>query len=149
VESDDVSAQAIAGWAAVLVPAARGEREQCARLQGVLAAVPAVFEVHVAERNIGLALLAASEGDHAEVLRVLEPLKQLEPREAIDAPGHYPWTHLYAEALVRLRDPRARAFVDQHGDAGLLAIVRGELESLEEDYPAAIAAYERAAELLH
>jgi DNA-binding CsgD family transcriptional regulator len=126
LESDDVSAQAVAGWAETLVPAARGDRETCDRLRRELEALPVVFEAHVAERNLGLAVLAAARGDYEEVLRVL-------PLDA--PPRHYPWVELHAEALVRLGRP-----VVLDG----LPRLRGEYELLRDDHEAAIAAFESA-----
>ncbi|WP_028064181.1 ATP-binding protein [Solirubrobacter soli] len=149
LESDDVSAQAIAGAAAALVPAARGDHETCERLRLELEALPAVFEAHVAERDVGLATLAAARGDHAAVLRILAPLA------ALDAPFHYPWAHLYGEALVRLGRPEADEFLDDQQARGRddatrarLARVRGELELLRDDHDAALTAFARAGDLV-
>ena len=158
LESDDVAAEALAGWAAVLVPAARGDRAECDRLQLMLERLPVVFAGHIAERNLGLALLAAARADHAGVLEVLAPLATLEPREAIDAPGHYPWAHLYGAALVALERPDADAFLHaQHtladargarSQCARLALVRGEMELMRDDPPAAFAALERAEDMV-
>lgn len=154
-ESDDVAAEAIAGWAAALVPAARGEMRECERVRSTLEALPVVFEAHIAERNLGLAVLAAAGGRYEEVLRVLAPLAAFEAREAIDASGHFPWAHLFADALVRLGRPDARAFLERHEtlahdntSRARLAYVRGELKLQGEDLAAAIDAFALAGQLL-
>ena len=107
-ESDDVSALALALWAAVLVPSARGE--DCASLIQALETVPAVFPAHVAEARIGLATVLA---EPEAVLLALAPLTGF--AEGVMHPGHVPWASLYADALVGAgRLDEADAFLSKH-----------------------------------
>ncbi len=156
-EAADVAAQAPAGWAAALVPAARGDAADCAALAGELAALPAVFENHVAEVALGRAELAAAQGRPDEVVRLLGPLAQLGHRDAVDHPGHWPWAAPYADALValgRLAEADAvagahEAIAARHGLGSAIARiarVRGRLEAARGDAPAADAAHRRALE---
>jgi DNA-binding CsgD family transcriptional regulator len=46
------------------------------------------------------ARLANARGDARGVLSALEPVLQLQTRDAVDEPGFWPWQDLYAEALV-------------------------------------------------
>ena len=68
-ESGDHAAESLAAWAAVLVPAARGEPLE--REIGALDAISAVFEAHVAPVRLGLAEAAAAQGRHRAVLDAL------------------------------------------------------------------------------
>ena len=43
---------------------------------------------------------AEVETDYAAVIRALEPLTRLEPREGVDEPGFWQWPDVYANALV-------------------------------------------------
>ncbi|MFC9355273.1 AAA family ATPase [Rhodococcus sp. NPDC057014] len=43
---------------------------------------------------------AEVEADYAAVIRALEPLTRLEPREGVDEPGFWQWPDVYANALV-------------------------------------------------
>ena len=44
--------------------------------------------------------LAWARGDPGAVLRALEPVLDIQPRQGIDEPGFWPWPHLYADALI-------------------------------------------------
>jgi DNA-binding CsgD family transcriptional regulator len=87
-------------------------------------------------------------------------VRRIEPRDGVDDPGHWPWAHLYAEALVdseRLEE--AGAFLSEHeaiataygrrSAQARLARVRGRLQALTgEPAEAAFAAsVEQLAEL--
>ena len=91
-ESAEAAALVAAYWAAATVAAARGDAPP--------EPPEAVFEEHVAEVAIGQAEVAAAQGRPDEVLRLLEPLRRL----GADDPGHWPWPHLYAEALEDATD---------------------------------------------
>ncbi len=158
-EADEVAAQAVAGWASVLVPAARGDFAACERVLGNLAGLDASFEAHVAAIRLAHAVVAGARRDPAGVIEALAPLLALEQRDAIDDPGHWPWPHLYAGALVELgRLGEAEAFLDRYeqiaADRGArlmrarLARVRAALALARDEHAEAEAAFEAAAEAL-
>ncbi len=153
-EAGDVAALAPAAWAAALVPAARGDVAECTVLAAELAALPVVFENHVAEVALGRAELAGALGRPGDVVAALAPLAG---SEAIDHPGHWPWAAPYADALIGLgRLDEAEAIVSVHeavardhriGSAiARIARVRGNLAAARDDGDAADTAYRRARE---
>ena len=76
----------------------------------------APYELMTVTDGMAKAQLAAAQGDYDAVLRVLEPVLGLMPREAIEEPGFWQWQDLYADALVsagRLDD--ADAFLRAEG----------------------------------
>jgi DNA-binding CsgD family transcriptional regulator len=103
--------------------------------------------------------VAAARGDNAGVLRTLEPLTAIQPREAIDEPGFWPWRDLYGDALVSaglvdeadaLLGP-GEALADQRGrrvEIARLARVRGRLEAARGDAGHAEAAFQHGLERL-
>jgi DNA-binding CsgD family transcriptional regulator len=140
VESDNPWVRPLLRWAAVAVPAARGDWT-VAEEQAVLATVPAGdSEQNLAAAGLARAQLAAARGDHHGVLHALGPLLAITPREGIDEPGFWPWQDLYADALVSLgRIEEADAFLSPHETLAAergrrsmlarLARVRGRLEA--------------------
>lgn len=50
--------------------------------------------------SLARAQCAEVEADYAAVIRALEPLTRLEPREGVDEPGFWQWPDVYANALV-------------------------------------------------
>jgi len=112
IESDDAAALVYTRWAASLVPLARGARAEADAHARALAQVGARFPDHVAAARIAAAEHAAAAGDADRVRETLEPLATLQPRDGIDDAGHWPWQHLYAEALLDLGQAEdARAFL--------------------------------------
>jgi DNA-binding CsgD family transcriptional regulator len=86
--------------------------------------------------------LAAARTDHDGVIRALEPVLLITPRDGVDEPGFWPWQGLYADALVNsgrlteaddfLRPHEDRAAARQRGSAvARLARVRGRLEAAQ------------------
>jgi hypothetical protein len=143
----------------VLVPAARGDFAACERVLGALAALDASFEAHVAAIRLAHAVVAGARPDPAGVIEALTPLVALEQRDAVEDPGHWPWPHLYAGALVDLgRLGEAEAFLDRYeriaADRGArlmrarLARVRASLTLARDDHAAAEAAFQAAAAAL-
>jgi DNA-binding CsgD family transcriptional regulator len=102
---------------------------------------------------------AAARGDHAAVLRALEPVLAPDPRDGLDEPGFWPWPAMYADALVSAgRLAQADAFLRRHEELALargrgssiamLARVRGRLEAAAGHPDAAEAAFRQALEHL-
>jgi DNA-binding CsgD family transcriptional regulator len=130
----------LARWAAVGVPAARGEwvaAEEHARLAS---SQGGDYELMVVAAGMARAQVDAARGDHEGVLRALEPVLEIQPREGVDEPGFWPWQGLYGDALVSAgRLEEAEAFLGPHEElaalrgrrlsVAMLARVRGRLES--------------------
>ena len=90
----------LARCAAVLVPAARGEWTTAEEHARAAAARPGDYELMVVAAALAQAHLAAARGDHGAVIRALEPVLLINPRDGVDEPGFWPWQSLYADALV-------------------------------------------------
>jgi len=145
----------LARWAAGAVPAARGEwgaAEEHARLG---AAHPGDYELMIVAAALARAQVAAAQQDSEAVLRALQPVVAIEPREGIDEPGFWPWQDLYADALVSTGQlTEAAAFLEPHEElaaarglrsaAAMLARVRGRLEAAAGRPEAAEVAFQRA-----
>jgi DNA-binding NarL/FixJ family response regulator len=102
------------------------------------------------------AQVADARGDHESVLRALEPVLGLLPREAIEEPGFWPWHHLYADALINTgRLEEAESFLRVREDLAArrhhrstiarLSRSRGRLEAAAGRTPAALAAFQLGA----
>jgi DNA-binding CsgD family transcriptional regulator len=100
VESEDRWVVALAHWSASHVPSARGDWPVAEAHVRAIQEQSATFERHVAAEAIATAGLAAAQDRPIEVLRALEPLDHIEPREGVDDPAFLPWQHLRAHALV-------------------------------------------------
>jgi DNA-binding CsgD family transcriptional regulator len=131
----------LAYWIAVAVPAARGDWDTATAYAEAASVGSNAYELMTLTGGMAQAQLATAQGDHETVLRALEPVLGIVPREAVEEPGFWPWQDLYADALVsagRLNDadaflrPReelaaARA---HRSSIGRLARVRGRLEAV-------------------
>jgi DNA-binding CsgD family transcriptional regulator len=147
----------LARWVAGAVPAARGEwaaAEEHARLG---AAQAGDYELMIVAGSLGRAQLAAAQGDPEAVLRALEPVMAIGPRDGLDEPGFWPWQDLYADALVSTgRLEEAAEFLTPHEELAsargrrssiaMLARVRGRLEAAAGRPEAAEAAFQLALE---
>ena len=157
-EQDTPSIRAMALWAAIQVPAARGNcgsRPEPARLLIAFSGYrrgPCFAAV-----ALGLAAIARARRRPDDVLRALEPIKRMELREGIDEPGFWPWEDLYADALVDLgRLDEAAALLAHHEALALhrrhaasiarLRRVRGRLEAARSAPDRAEAAFRSALE---
>jgi DNA-binding CsgD family transcriptional regulator len=91
------------------------------------------------------------------VLRALEPVMAIGPRDGLDEPGFWPWQDLYADALVSTgRLEEAAKFLMPHEELAaargrrssiaMLARVRGRLEAAAGRPEAAETAFQRALE---
>jgi DNA-binding CsgD family transcriptional regulator len=140
-------------WAATVVPAARGDWRSAEEQVRLAVAQTGDYELMVVGAALARAHLAVARGDNDAVLRTLEPLTTIEPREAIDEPGFWPWRDLYGDALVNaglldeadallapwemLAERRGRRM-----EIARLARVRGRLESARGNAGAAEAAFQ-------
>ena len=136
---EDVSARMWAWWAALLVPAARGDDAAVADYARRAAAEPTDAPDRLVAVGIAQAVAAAARADAPAMLTALAPITAI-TSAAVDEPGFWPWQHLYAEALVATdRLDEAEAFLpaherlaEQRGHAtatARLAAVRGRLEA--------------------
>jgi DNA-binding CsgD family transcriptional regulator len=146
-------------WAAAVVPAARGDWPSAEEHVRLGVAQTGDYELMIVGAALARAHLAAARGDSDGVLRTLEPLTAIQPREAIDEPGFWPWRDLYGDALVStgLLDeadaflrPREALADDRRrlGEIARLARVRGHLESARGNAKGAEEAFQHALERL-
>ena len=144
-------------WAAIAVPAARGDWAAADTYARMAAAEP----IEATDRTVPLgmtrALVATARGDAEAVLAALEPVAALSPNPGIDEPGFWPWHDLYGDALVALgRAAEADAFLRAARSArrrarpavviARLARVRGRVEATLGRREQATAAFKRALE---
>lgn len=151
----------------LIEPLLRWTSAELHELQGFPAAADA--DLRAAERYAGgyqlaqvanrlaRAALAESRNDFPGVLRALEPLTDPAADSNLDAPGFWPWQHLFAHALV-LTGAHAQAaeFLDRHeklaGDhvstGARLGWVRGRLLAATGDLDAAQARFTASIEAL-
>jgi DNA-binding CsgD family transcriptional regulator len=146
-------------WAAAVVPAARGDWRSAEEHVRLAVAQTGDYELMMTGAALARAHLAAARGDNDGVLRTLEPLTAIQPREAIDEPGFWPWRDLYGDALVSaglvdeadaLLGP-GEALADQRGrrvEIARLARVRGRLEAARGNAGHAEAAFQHGLERL-
>jgi ATP/maltotriose-dependent transcriptional regulator MalT len=157
-EFEYISVRAVARWAAVLVPAARGEWETADALAAAAAAVPQSPQEAHTIGGLTIAIVAAARQQHDEVLRALGPVACARPRNGIDEPAMWPWPELYAEALVGTGQlDAAAAFLPAHEALAVergvrtaqlrLARVRGRLEAAQGNAEPAETAFRAALEL--
>jgi DNA-binding CsgD family transcriptional regulator len=100
VESEDQWVVALAHRSASYVPSARGDWAVAeAHVRAIQEQSP-TFERHIAAEALATAGLAGARDRPAEVLRALEPLDHIEPREGVEDPAFLPWQHHKAHALV-------------------------------------------------
>ena len=144
VETEDRWTLALALWAATDVPAARGARSVAESHVRTICDQSPTFERHIAVEAIATATLAAAEDRPADVLRALEPLDRIQPRDGVDDPAFLPWQHLKAHALVDTGELEAAAhFIDNAATladrrrnpllAARVAHARGKLEFARHD----------------
>jgi DNA-binding CsgD family transcriptional regulator len=149
----------LARWAAAAVPIARGEWAVAREHVHLATAHPGDYELSIAAAGMARAQLAATLGDHDGVLHACEALLEIRPRDALDEPGFWPWTDLYADALVSAgRVDEAEAFLglheqraaqrQRHSVVAGLARVRGRVEVARNRPETAEAAFRRGLEQL-
>jgi len=144
----------LARYAAVLVPAARGEWEAAEEHARAAAARSGDYELMVVAAGLARAQLAAARGDHDGVLRALEPVVGVDAREGVVEPALWPWQDLYGDALVSAgRLAEAEVFLAPREELAAarergsmiarLARARGRLEAARGRIPAAERAFRR------
>ena len=83
----------------------------------------------VVAAGLAAAQVAAARGDYVRVLRALEPVVGIRPREGADEPGFWPWQDAYGDALVSVgRLEEAEEFLPHEefgGGAGAVGGVGG------------------------
>ncbi|MFP5071738.1 LuxR C-terminal-related transcriptional regulator [Pseudonocardia nantongensis] len=100
-------------WTAAQVHALRDERAPAERAARDAEAVASDYEVVRVPGLLARAHLAEARTDYPAVLRALEPLATA--GGTVDEPGWWPWTDVYANALVMVGDPDAAdAFLRPH-----------------------------------
>jgi len=144
-------------WAALAVPAARGDWS-AAETYARLAAAESVDRTdRTVALGMSLALVAHARGDNEAMLKALAPIAERSPNPALDEPGFWSWQDLYAEALVGVgRTTDADVFLRPHealaeergrlSPIAKLARVRGRLEATLGRGDRAAAAFARAIE---
>ncbi|RCW45962.1 regulatory LuxR family protein [Halopolyspora algeriensis] len=106
------------------------------------------YEIMLVPACLARAQYAEARADYETVIRSLEPLLQIQPRQGIDEPGLWPWQDVYANALVMTnRAAEADAFLTpyealaaERGHRSTLArlgYVRGRIAGTEGDIEAA------------
>ena len=129
-----------ARWVAVGVPANRGDSSAAEEHARHASASRGEYELMIVAAALAKAEYASAVADHEAVLRALEPVREIEPRDGVDEPGFWPWQHLYAEAMVNAgRLDEADKFLSPHEELAnarqrrssiaRLARVRGQLEA--------------------
>lgn len=88
-------------WTGAQIHALRGDLDNAeAHLAHTTSAAGHNYETMLAPSCMAKAHFAEARSDYAGVLRALDPLVQLHPRNGIDEPGFWPWHDIYANALV-------------------------------------------------
>jgi DNA-binding CsgD family transcriptional regulator/tetratricopeptide (TPR) repeat protein len=146
------------GWlvpfAAVPVPAARGDWAAAEQYASLTTPHSSGYEQTIVAAGIARAMLATARAHYDDVLTALDPLLTMSHRQAVYEPGCWPWQDLYGDALVHLgRLEEASAFLSphesladqrgRHAPIARLARVRGRLEAARGDFQAAEAAFQR------
>jgi ATP/maltotriose-dependent transcriptional regulator MalT len=144
----------LARCAAVMVPAARGEWTTADEHASAASARPGDYELMTVAAALASAHVGAARGDYPAVLRAVEPILLITPRQGVDEPGFWPWQDLYGDALVTAgRLDEADEFLRPHEElaesrhrgstVARLARVRGRLAAAQGDITAADRAFQR------
>ncbi|MBW0103626.1 LuxR family transcriptional regulator [Pseudonocardia sp. KRD291] len=146
-------------WTATQVYALRGDRDLAERSVRSSEAGILDYEIMRVPCLLARAQVGEARADYAQVLRVLEPLTRSGSGSCLDEPGWWPWTDVYANALVmegRLDDAEeflvpheARALDREHRSTrARLGYARGRLHGARGDVDAAHAAFEASLALI-
>ncbi|MGY1638130.1 LuxR C-terminal-related transcriptional regulator [Geodermatophilus sp. SYSU D00742] len=87
-------------WTAAQVHALRGDWDAAGRALREAEAGSSDYAIMQVPSMLARAHVAEAQADYAGVLRALEPLSQGSPHGWVDEPGFWPWTDVYANALV-------------------------------------------------
>lgn len=146
-------------WTATQVHALRGDREEAERSVRTAEAGVLDYEIMRVPCLLARAQVGEARADYPQVLRVLEPLTRSEPGSGVDEPGWWPWTDVYANALVMEgRLDEAEEFLVPHEARALdrghrstrarLGYARGRLYGARGDIDAAHATFEESLALI-
>lgn len=147
-------------WTGAQIQALRGNWDAVHEHLQQASATTHDYEVMLIPSCLARAQCAEAQADYDTVLRALEPLVQLRPRNGIDEPGFWPWHDVYANALVVTnRVEEADAFLRPHEElaaerrhrstSARLGYVRGRIIGATGDLEAAKECFERALAQLH
>ncbi|GAA0529010.1 helix-turn-helix transcriptional regulator [Saccharopolyspora thermophila] len=144
-------------WTGAQINALRGDLEAAqAHLQQASASAHS-YEVMLIPACLARAQCAEAQSDYEGVLRALEPVVQLWPRQGVDEPGFWPWQDVYGNALVMTnRVAEADEFLRPHEDLaadrghrstrarlgyvrGRICAAQGDLDAAKESFEAALA----------
>lgn len=147
-------------WTGAQIHALRGDFDSAeAHLAHTTSAAGHNYETMLAPSCMAKAHFAEARSDYAGVLRALDPLVQLHPRNGIDEPGFWPWHDIHANALVMAnRAQEADEFLvpfeqlaEQRGhrsSQARLGYARGRVLAAAGDIDAAKDVFERSVHLL-
>jgi ATP/maltotriose-dependent transcriptional regulator MalT len=87
-------------WTAAQVSALRGDWDAAGRALRDAETGSSDYAIMLVPAMLARAQVAEAQADYAGVLRALEPLSQADAHGWVDEPGFWPWTDVYANALV-------------------------------------------------
>lgn len=87
-------------WTGAQTQALRGNRDAAQHHLRRAAASLHDYPIMFLPSSLARAQCAEVEADYPTVIRALEPLTRLRPREGVDEPGFWHWPDVYANALV-------------------------------------------------
>jgi DNA-binding CsgD family transcriptional regulator/tetratricopeptide (TPR) repeat protein len=142
-------------WTGAQIHALRGDLEASQAHLRQAAASTHNYEIMLIPACLARANCAEAQSDYEGVLRALEPVVQLWPRQGVDEPGFWPWPDVYGNALVMtnrvaeadefLRPHEALAAERGHRSAmARLGYVRGRILAAMGDVDAAKESFEAA-----
>lgn len=87
-------------WTAAQVRVLRGEWEEAEAAVQVADTITQDYEIMRAPVQIARAHIAEAKADYAGVVRALDPVRKMSSGTALEQPGFWPWSDVYANALV-------------------------------------------------
>ncbi|GMA40712.1 LuxR family transcriptional regulator [Mobilicoccus caccae] len=146
-------------WPAAVVHAYRGDDERSRMHLDAGLAADHDYTVMLLPSALAHAQVAECRGDHAGVVRALQPVAHTFAAHPEQDPGFWPWVDVYADALVMTdRTEEAREFLGsalevatRQGRRSAIArteIVLGRLHGIGGDLDAAVDSFDRAETLL-
>lgn len=87
-------------WTATQVHVLRGRWDDAEAAVQVADSITQDYEIMRAPVQIARAHIAEARADYAGVVRALDPVRKMSPGTALEQPGFWPWSDVYANALV-------------------------------------------------